>query len=79
MSELKLYQFEACPFCEKVRKVLDAKRLKFEKINVPRERGHPQRQELFEKAGVWTVPVLQVDDEYIGESDDIIQYLEKHF
>ncbi len=79
MAELTLFQFQACSFCEKVRKVLDNKHLKYDKVNVPRERIHPERQELFNKAGIWTVPVLKIDDEYIGESDEIIRYLEEHF
>ena len=79
MRELILYQFQACPFCEKVRNVLDNKHIKYEKVNVPRERNTPERLLLFNKSGVWTVPVLKIDEEYIGESQDIIDYLEEHF
>ncbi len=74
---LTLYQFEECPFCEKVRTYLDEHNLEYEKVNVPAYREDPVRKELAEKSGVFTVPVLKDGDEYIGDSGNIIKYLEE--
>ena len=80
--QLTLYQFEECPYCAKVRAVLDGKGLRYEKVNVARNREDILRKKLAEKSGVLTVPVLKVTDEngkeeYIGESEKIIEFLEK--
>ena len=73
---LTLYQFETCPFCEKVRNYLDEHNLEYEKVNVENDRTNPLRKELAEKSGVQTVPVLKDGDKYIGDSGNIIKYLE---
>lgn len=79
MIKITLYQFETCPYCEKVRQKLAEKRLEYEKVEVPRNRDDPIRKDLFEKSGVHTVPVIKIDNKYIGESGDIVKYLEENF
>lgn len=83
MKQLTLYQFENCPYCAKVRTKLNLMRLEYQQINVPRDRENSLRKELFKKSGVPTVPVLKIinDDEeiYIGESDEIINYLKRSY
>ncbi|MFH1275480.1 MAG: glutathione S-transferase N-terminal domain-containing protein [Candidatus Woesearchaeota archaeon] len=76
MVKITLFQFEECPYCAKVRAKLAEKRLEYEKVNVNYSRDDPFRKELFEKSRVWTVPVLLVDDKYIGDSNKIIEYLD---
>ncbi|MBI2102627.1 glutathione S-transferase N-terminal domain-containing protein [Candidatus Woesearchaeota archaeon] len=79
MTTIMLYQFEECPFCAKVRAVLRELKLPFIAIDVPHERDDPIRQQLLEKSGVPTVPVISIDGRYIGDSQKIIHYLEEHF
>ena len=79
MTKIKLYQFEECPYCAKVRAKLEEKGIDYEKINVPYDREDPQRKELLGKSGVGTVPVIEIDDVFIGESDEIIKHLEDNF
>jgi len=79
MASITLFQFEQCPFCAKVRAKLDEMGLEYEKVNVSYDREDPQRKELLEKSGVPTVPVINVDGKYIGESSEIIKYLEENF
>ena len=79
MATITLFQFEECPFCAKVRAKLDEMGLEYEKVNMPRDREDPQRKDLFEKSGVQTVPVIRIDDKYMGESDEIVKYLEENF
>jgi glutaredoxin 3 len=78
MAKITLYQFPDCPFCAKVRAKLDEKGLEYEKINVPRDREDPQRKEIAEKSGVATVPVILIDDKWMGESDEIVAYVEEN-
>jgi alkyl hydroperoxide reductase subunit F len=78
-QKILLYQFEDCPFCEKVRKKLREKNLEFEKVEVPRDRNSEIIKDLFKKSGVLTVPVIKIGGKFIGESKDIIDYLDENF
>lgn len=76
---LELYQFELCPYCAKVRAVLEKRNISYQKIEVAHNREDPQRRELAEKSGVKTVPVLHDKEKWIGESAAIIAYLEENY
>ena len=76
-NEIKLYQFEDCPFCAKVRAKLDELKFEYKKINVSEDGESKERKKLFEKSGIQTVPVIEIDGEFIGESDSIIKRLDE--
>ena len=78
MKNIILYQLPTCPFCARVRAKLEEMDLKFEIINVEGNREDPLRKEIFEKSGVPTVPVINIDGKWIGDSSKIIQYLEEN-
>jgi glutaredoxin 3 len=78
MANITLYQLPTCPFCAKVRAKLEEMNLKFEIVNVARDREDPQRKEIFEKSGVATVPVINIDGKWVGDSGKIIKYLEEN-
>lgn len=75
---LKLYQYEVCPYCCKVKAVLDYKKIPYEKIEV-----NPMTHE--ELAGVSgameydKVPVLVDGEKVVFESNDIIRYLDQKY
>ena len=72
---LELYQFEECPFCERVRRVLDALGLDYVVRTVPR--SHARRDRVRAVSGQTQVPVL-VDPErkkVVVESEEIVAYL----
>ena len=78
---LSLYQFDACPFCARVRRVID-------ELNAPVElrdifQNPTFRQELVAARGRPTVPVLRCDADgqsrWMPESADIIAYLRERF
>ena len=79
MVKITLYQFESCPYCAKVRGKLETMGLEYEKIEVSSDRNDILRQKLLEKSSVGTVPVIEIDGKFIGESDDIVKYLEDNF
>ena len=72
---LHLYEFEACPFCRKVREVLCELDLAY--VCHPCARGSDQREEVVRRGGKALFPYLV--DPNIGkelyESEDIIEYL----
>ena len=70
---IKLYQFENCPYCTKVRGTLEAKGIEYEKIEVPLDRE--ERTELLEISGQYMVPVLVDGDTALKDSSAIIDYL----
>ncbi|MDZ7750954.1 MAG: glutathione S-transferase N-terminal domain-containing protein [Gammaproteobacteria bacterium] len=84
-QELKghaLYQFNACPFCVKVRREM-------RRLNLPMElrdarAAGPHRRDLLEQGGQFKVPCLRIEQEdgssrWMYESDDIIAYLQARF
>jgi len=77
MPKITLYQFGRCPYCADVRDKLEEKGLSYEKVEVSCDRQDPLRKEIAQKSGVSTVPVIRIDDRYIGESRVIIAELEK--
>ncbi|MBI2134606.1 glutathione S-transferase N-terminal domain-containing protein [Candidatus Woesearchaeota archaeon] len=77
MHKITLYQFEDCPYCAKVRAKLDELGFKYKKVNVERGREDPKRKEIAKKSGVLTVPVIEIDGKFIGESDVIVKKLEE--
>lgn len=77
--EVTLYQYEMCPFCACVREKLDEKGVEYKKVDVPRDPEDQLRKEMREKSGVATVPVARFDDQWIGESQNIINFVEKHW
>jgi glutathione S-transferase len=70
---LKLHQFEACPYCEKVRLILDYKQLPYERIEVTPGLG---QMDLWQQSGQTQVPVLQDGDAFIPDSTAIARYLD---
>ncbi|MCP3677030.1 MAG: glutaredoxin [Deltaproteobacteria bacterium] len=70
---MKLYQFENCPYCQRVRLVLEARGIEYEKVEVPTERD--DRTELFEISGQYMVPVLVDGERVISDSEAIVAYL----
>jgi microsomal prostaglandin-E synthase 2 len=71
---LKLYQFSACPFCWKVRVLLDYKGIPYETVEV-----HPYTKKELEFTDYKKVPVLVDGESVITKSADIMNHLnEKH-
>ncbi|KLV07174.1 glutaredoxin [Photobacterium aquae] len=81
VAQLKLYQFDACPFCVKVRRT--AKRLSLPLET--RDAKQPEHEkELIAGGGKRKVPCLRIEEDngnvtWMYESNDIIEYLENRF
>ena len=79
---LQLYQFQACPFCVKVRWAMQRNSLNVATKDAKR---NPQfAKELVEGGGNLKVPCLRIEENdgavtWMYESSDIIDYLEQRF
>jgi len=81
-ANMKLYQFQQCPFCIKTRRTIRKLGLNIELRDA---RNDPHwNSELINEGGRYQVPCLRLvkDDgsiEWMYESDDINQYLQSRF
>lgn len=82
LRNYSIYQFEACPFCIKVRRELTRLNLPIELRDI---REEPKfKDELIREGGRFMVPCLRIESEdgstkWLYESSDIISYLGKEF
>lgn len=74
---ITLYQFDVSPFCDKVRRVLRAKRLDFRIVEVPPSEAARGRWKEISPTGKF--PVLEHDGRRLFDSTDIARYLDEHF
>jgi glutaredoxin len=81
-DKLALYQFEACPFCVKVRRAMTRQALNIELRDARNDMAI--KQELVALGGRHKVPCLRIEtpdseDQWLYESNDIIAYLKANF
>jgi len=79
MSAITLYRLQACPFCERVVRVLDDLGLDYRSRFV--EPMHSERDAVARLTGKRTVPAI-VDEETgvtMSESGNIVDYLERTY
>jgi len=81
-AKFSLYQFEACPFCVKVRFAM--KRLSLPIETRDAKNNEQYKQELIEQGGRHKVPCLKIESDsaatqWMYESNTIINYLEETF
>ncbi len=75
--KLILYQFDECPYCQKVQRVIQELNLEVEMRNT---RKNPKwREDLIAFNGKTQVPCLVVDNKPMLESDDIVAFLREKF
>ncbi|MCL9774081.1 glutaredoxin family protein [Vibrio methylphosphonaticus] len=78
---LSLYQFEACPFCVKVRREMKRQSVNIELKDAKND--NVAREQLLEGGGRVKVPCLKIEKdgqvEWMYESSDIVSYLQKEF
>lgn len=80
-DDLTLYHFDACPYCRRVRRTLDALGVSIELRDIRLDAR--AREELQAARGRTTVPVLRIEREggpqWLPESRDIAAYLRGRF
>ena len=81
-AKMSLYQFNACPFCVKVRRQLRKYSLNIELRDAKNNAEY--KKELMIEGGKHKVPCLRIEDSsksvrWLYSSDDICSFLEKEF
>ncbi|NLS14572.1 glutaredoxin [Vibrio sp. SM6] len=80
-SHYALYQFEACPFCVKVRRALKRQSVDIELRDA--KNNVQFRQELETQGGKIKVPCLRIEQnghvEWLYESNDIVAFIQREF
>lgn len=78
MSNLILYYFNECPYCQRVLDSIESlgirNKIKFKNTH----ESHVFQRELISLTGKTQVPCLSIDGKPMLESSDIISYLEKN-
>ena len=75
MSDITLYQFQLCPFCHKVRAALELKNITYNKVEV--SPGNKKELPPLPEEAPKKVPVLQIDDQIIWDSTDILLQIDQ--
>lgn len=73
---IRLFVYETCPYCIKVRNAFDEMGLEYEVVIA--DRGTPGSEELLSLGGRQQVPFLVDGDTMMYESSDIIDYAREH-
>lgn len=68
---VRLYTTASCGYCERARRLLRARRIPFDDIDVTRDPA--ERQRVIAATGHRTVPVVLIDDRLIGGSDELAE------
>ena len=70
---LKLYIYEHCPFCVKARMIFGLKDLAFDQVILQ----HNDEAQPISMTGYKLVPILEENGHFMGESMDIVQYIDQ--
>ena len=79
-QNLALYQYQACPFCVKVRREMKRQNLNIDIVDAKQD---DNKQQLLSGGGQLKVPCLKIETDgqtqWLYESKEIIQYLNQRF
>ncbi len=64
-----IYTTDYCPYCSRAKNLLKQKGIDFKEINVTEDQA--LRDDLEEKTGCMTVPLIFIGDEFIGGSNEL--------
>jgi thioredoxin reductase (NADPH) len=74
MPQLKIYTTDFCPWCDRAKRMLENQGIEFEEINI---HGNPtMRDEIEALTGRRDVPQIFINDQYIGDDDDLAEFVQ---
>ncbi len=68
-EKVTVYTTTYCPYCSRAKNLLKSKNIPFDEVNLDNDPG--KREELEEKTGWMTVPMIFIGKEFIGGADDL--------
>ncbi|MEM8551178.1 MAG: glutaredoxin 3 [Pseudomonadota bacterium] len=72
MANVEIYTRNLCWFCDRARKLLNARGIPFREYNASHEPD--RRAEMIERSGRKTFPQVFIDGRHIGGSDDLVAF-----
>lgn len=69
MKRVKIYTTPICPYCVRAKRLLDAKGVAYEEIDVSGD--DRARIDLAERTGRRTVPQIFIGEQHVGGSDEL--------
>ncbi|MFD1950859.1 glutaredoxin 3 [Sphingomonas arantia] len=73
MAKVEIYTKATCPYCQRAKKLLDSKGVKYHETDVLREPA--ERDTMIQRAGgKSTVPQIFIDGKHVGGSDDLAAF-----
>lgn len=73
MPRVQIYTTDFCYYCRVAKGLLDRHSIPYEEINI--SQTPEMRDVLLEKTGEYTVPQIFVDGEYIGQDDELRDWI----
>ncbi len=73
MAKVEIYTTDYCYYCRVAKSLLDERQIPYEEINI--SQTPEMRDVLVGKTGEWTVPQIFVDGEYIGQDDELREWI----
>lgn len=64
MKNVTIYSTDWCPYCQKAKKLLESKGVKYDEINVDQKPN--LREEIVAKTGMKTIPQIFIGDHFVG-------------
>jgi len=68
-APVTLYATSWCPYCERARKLLASKQVRYQEIDI--EAAPEKRAEMQTRSGRSSVPQIFIGDHHVGGSDDL--------
>ena len=69
MTRVKLYTTASCPFCVRAKRLLEARGIPFEEIDVGNDDA--LREEIIQRTGRRTVPQIFIDERSVGGFEEL--------
>jgi thioredoxin reductase (NADPH) len=70
MKDILIYSTRGCPYCVVAKRALDGRGIPYREVDIT---FTPHvRDELKARTGEWSVPQVFVDDQYIGQDDELV-------
>lgn len=69
MSNVKIYTWTVCPYCDRAKALFKSKGVSYEEINL--DGKNDELNELRERTGLRTVPQIFINDELVGGYSDL--------
>ena len=69
MANVIIYTTQSCPHCHRAKELLKRKKIAFEEIDVADD--FKKRQEIQDRYGWMTVPIIIMDGKFIGGANEL--------